>query len=147
MPKKTTKQRGAIPFIVLVIVVPILLIICFVIIFSTGGLNVGGGTTKPQVQTPKPEPTYTPKPKSQAEYIKIDLTVDLERTKKVYCYYENADTIKAQSEKLKLELQKSAVCLSSYDKYADDKSQKLNSCTNGCKPLIVTGKQIGRAHV
>ena len=123
---------GAIPFIVLVIVVPILLIISFVIIFSTGGINFSSSPGATPYPTQRPEPSHTPKPKGASTFVKVDLTVDLQRNRVIYCDIDAAQNVQAESDNLLTQLQKSELCLNSYAQYSASQSAKLSKCLGGC---------------
>ena len=124
--------NGAIPFIVLVIVVPILLIISFVIIFSTGGINFSSSPGSTPYPTQRPEPTHTPKPKGASTFVKVDLTIDLERNRVIYCDIDAAQNIQYESDNFYTQLERSAACLNSYAQYEASQSAKLSKCLVTC---------------
>ncbi len=127
-----SSQTGAIPFIALAIVAPILLIICFVIIFSTGGISLSGSPQVTPIPTQRPEPTISPKPAGASTFVKVDQVIDLEHSKIIYCDVEAAKTVQEESNNFRKELQMSEKCLNSYEIYYDEQSAKLKSCLNSC---------------
>jgi hypothetical protein len=125
-------QTGALPFIALVIVVPILLIISFVIIFSTGGINFSSSPNSTPIPTQRPEPSHTPKPKGASTFVKVDLTIDLVRNRTIYCDIDAAQNVQSESDNLLTQLQKSELCLNSYSQYDASQSAKLSKCLATC---------------
>jgi hypothetical protein len=123
-------EKGAIPLILLGIGVAILMIVSFFIIFSTSGITQ---PSKP-ILTPKPEPTIVPmQPLSgDTQFIRVDLTVDLEKTRTIYCNSQFAESVQQESDQYKLELEKSAECINNFEEFSSARKINLKSCSDSC---------------
>ncbi len=128
---KRNYQEGMIPLFLLGIIVAVLMGVSIFIIFSSGGITQSV-TPSP---TAKAEPTATPNKRSNGgiQLVKVDITIDIGKTRTVYCDSQFAENIQQESDQFGLELEKSQECVDNYELDSTDKRGKLKICSAKCE--------------
>lgn len=130
MPRNNS-QQGFVPIVPLVVLSIGVLAIIAVIAFSIKSYLPSNSQTMSPLASSTPEPT--PLGTKTSDFSKIELYVDLTKTRTVYCINQQADLINSENEQYKKELQTAQSCRSNFEVYAAEQTELLTSCTNDCE--------------
>ena len=123
-------QRGLVPLVPLIAISVAGIAILLILFFSIKSFIPTTPETSLSTQ-PTPDPTSSSV--KNTDFTRVELALDLSKTRAMYCINDQFELINKENEQYKIELRLAQECQKNYEKYSTETTAMRESCIEICE--------------